>query len=514
MPLVLMLLLGLPAVMPAPAVAAERAFGNNNPAAVIPNGATSAKATFTTNGDTYHPGAFYPGAFVFTARIVPLHQFDKTITHADGTDANLGMVTPGEKLTVTLVARAIGDQALADLLVTDPIPAGLTPVADSATVDGAATSDAADGDATTRDGQKYTFTLGNLAVGGSRTMKFLVTVDPSAPTGTPILNTATIAYSAGGNVFSGADEVRVTPGPIDLAVAKTTNPVSVRVNGETTVTVTVTAERGTATGVTVSDQLPDGLTALEFTASQGAYDSGRGVWTVGTLTEGQHATLTMRTRVDTAGSHSTTARLTGSDQPDEDASDDTGSAAVTGTLPPLVTDITVDEVDPGQVYQPGDTVLLSLNPADLGASDATTVTVVNTHPAAWSAVSASGDGWTCSVTATTTTCVRERLPADDGLTGLARVEAAEAAPPITLLLRIPDDAAPGQYTNTASITTAVDETDLTNNEDHGVFTIEAAMPVTVSAHVPRIALAGVAALALGLLLVAVVIRRRSDTLPE
>ncbi|NEP15940.1 MAG: DUF11 domain-containing protein, partial [Leptolyngbya sp. SIO4C1] len=54
-----------------------------------------------------------------------------------------------------------------------------------------------------------------------------------------------------------------------------------------------------ATGVTIADTLPAGLTFVEqVSASQGGYDAASGIWTVGNLALGQTATLTIRASVD------------------------------------------------------------------------------------------------------------------------------------------------------------------------------------------------------------------------
>ena len=54
-----------------------------------------------------------------------------------------------------------------------------------------------------------------------------------------------------------------------------------------TITYTVTLSNNgpnTATGVQVTDLLPAGLSFVSATPSQGTYDPGTGLWTVGTVT--------------------------------------------------------------------------------------------------------------------------------------------------------------------------------------------------------------------------------------
>ncbi|MBB5869956.1 putative repeat protein (TIGR01451 family) [Allocatelliglobosispora scoriae] len=471
------------------------------PAAIVPNSATSVKATFTTNGDTY-----YPGAFIFTARIVPRHNFVKSVQRADGSDGEFDPVGSGEKLTMTLTLKAIGDQPLSGAVVTDPVPAGFTPVPNSSTVDGAPQTDAGDGDKATLTGKNYRWTLGDVPDGNTVIIKFQVIVNPTAPTGEPIVNRADLAYQIGGNTFTGQSRTEVTPGPVDVAIAKTAAPVVVHVNGETTFTLTVTnTGKGTATGIVVTDKLPAGLSPLENTPSQGTYAKATGVWTVGTLAEGATATLTMQARVDALGGTGNTARITATDQTDADPGNDTATASVTGINAALVTDLTITETDPAPPQQQGDTITITLDPGNNGPTDATDVRVVDTPPAGWVPVSATGAGWTCTVKPKQLECLTQRIPA------------GQQGEPITITLRIPADAPAGTAVNRAVVSSGVDESDPDNNTAAGSFTLPELpppppspsgsagpdMPDTGQPNVPLIALGGAAALVAGALLITV-----------
>src|SRR5690606_37913158 len=52
-----------------------------------------------------------------------------------------------------------------------------------------------------------------------------------------------------------------------------------------------------STGILVSDQLPDGYEYVSDSPSQGTYDEGSGIWTVGNLASGASATLSITARV-------------------------------------------------------------------------------------------------------------------------------------------------------------------------------------------------------------------------
>ena len=90
----------------------------------------------------------------------------------------------------------------------------------------------------------------------------------------------------------------------DLSVSKVDDADPVSVGDTLTYTITVTnGGPDTSDGVVVNDTLPADLTYVSHVASQGTYSSG--VWTVGTLTNGANATLTIDATVD-AGASGTT----------------------------------------------------------------------------------------------------------------------------------------------------------------------------------------------------------------
>ncbi|MBN8545883.1 MAG: choice-of-anchor A family protein [Ignavibacteria bacterium] len=88
-------------------------------------------------------------------------------------------------------------------------------------------------------------------------------------------------------------------GAADLQITKTVNSSTLTCGQSLTYTITVTNNGPADAGsITVSDILPAGLLYVSATASQGAYTSGTGNWTVGTLTNGSSATLTIDVTVD------------------------------------------------------------------------------------------------------------------------------------------------------------------------------------------------------------------------
>lgn len=84
---------------------------------------------------------------------------------------------PGSVITYQLVATVTGTGSLANLAVTDDIPADTTYVTNSTTLAGAALTDAADADAGTYDGTQIGVALGTVSGGETRTITFQVTID-------------------------------------------------------------------------------------------------------------------------------------------------------------------------------------------------------------------------------------------------------------------------------------------------------------------------------------------------
>src|SRR5262249_9489102 len=140
-----------------------------------------------------------------------------------------------------------------------------------------------------------------------------------------------------------------------------------------------------ATGVTVNDPLPAGLTFVSATPSVGNYDSITGVWTVGAVTPGAPQTLQIRARVVIPTAMTNTAVVTHSDQFDPNTANNSSSATETPQQADLMLGKVVDNPTPNV----GDTIHYTITLADNGPNAATNVTVQDTLPAGVAFVSAS-----------------------------------------------------------------------------------------------------------------------------
>lgn len=84
---------------------------------------------------------------------------------------------PGSTVTYTLAATVSGTGSLANLRVSDPVPAGTTYKPGSLTLEGAPLTDSADADSGSFTGTAIDVGLGTVAAGATRTVTFQVKID-------------------------------------------------------------------------------------------------------------------------------------------------------------------------------------------------------------------------------------------------------------------------------------------------------------------------------------------------
>ena len=111
----------------------------------------------------------------------------------------------------------------------------------------------------------------------------------------------------------------------DLAVGMRTNVSTAAIGGQVTFTVVVINQDVTAaSGVVVQSAVPLGSTYVSDNTG-GTYNSGTGVWTVGSIPADDSVELHITVRVDSEGVLYTTAELTASNNPDPDSTPGNGS---------------------------------------------------------------------------------------------------------------------------------------------------------------------------------------------
>ncbi|MCD0466049.1 DUF11 domain-containing protein, partial [Flavobacterium sp. ENC] len=93
----------------------------------------------------------------------------------------------------------------------------------------------------------------------------------------------------------------------NVGITKTVNNLTPNIGSNVIFTLTAdNAGPNNAAGVEVTDVLPNGYTFVSATPSVGTFNSGTGLWTVGTLNNGANATLTVTATVNATGNYANT----------------------------------------------------------------------------------------------------------------------------------------------------------------------------------------------------------------
>jgi uncharacterized repeat protein (TIGR01451 family) len=290
-----------------------------------------------------------------------------------------------QNITFTVTVANAGPDQATNVAVTDLLPAGLTFVS-STPSQGAYNSGTG------------VWTVGTVNNGATPTLQIVATVATIGAKNNTAEVTAADQFdpdSTPNNAQASEDDQdteTVTPNVADLSLTKTVDDTTPNRNQNITFTLTVSnAGPAGATNVTVNDVLPAGLTFVSSTPSQGSYNSGTGVWTVGSINSAANATLQIVATVATTGTKTNTAEVAASSQFDPDSTpgnavageDDIDTEAVTPTVADLSVTKTVDDTTPGL----GQNVVFTVTVANAGPDQATNVAIEDILPAGLTFVS-------------------------------------------------------------------------------------------------------------------------------
>ncbi|MEO8581521.1 MAG: DUF11 domain-containing protein [Patescibacteria group bacterium] len=221
----------------------------------------------------------------------------------------------GENITYTVTVYNAGPNDATNVTVSEPLVGGTTFV--SATPSQG-----------TYNVSAGLWTIGTIPVNQSRTLQIVVTVNVS----TSITNTAQVQHSdqpdpdstPGNNNPNEDDQQSATTNPVaqgaDLSLNKRVNVTRPVVGQNAIFTVEVhNAGPLQADNVTVKDLVPSGTTFIDAQPSQGSYNSGNGIWTIGSITKDSTVSIQLTLRVDTNSQIVNVAEVASSSQPDPDS---------------------------------------------------------------------------------------------------------------------------------------------------------------------------------------------------
>ncbi len=274
--------------------------------------------------------------------------------------------TEGDTVTYTLTVGNLGPNDVTGVEVTDILPFGLTYVSAA----GTGSYDSVTG----------IWSAGAVTNGSSVSIDISATVD-SGTGGSTITNTGTITASSGLDAVAGNNSASVdlTVQRVDLVMSKLVSD-STPTEGDHII-YTLTANNlgpHTATNVTVTDHLPSGVTFVSANTATGSYDSGAGIWTIGTMAKSASAVLNITVSTDTVGSDTlitNTATIDG-DQADSNTGNNTSGVDITvlNYSQPLLT-ILKSADKSGSGASPGEAITYSVIITNTG-DDIGTVVVV------------------------------------------------------------------------------------------------------------------------------------------
>ena len=373
-------------------------------------------------------------------------QADLAITKSDG----VASVVPGTSTTYTIVATNNGPSDVTGATVTDNLPPAITSAAWTCTASSGAGCPAS--------GTGNIGASVNLPAGATATFTVVAAISPGA-VGT-LSNTATIAAPAGvtetnSSNNSATDNDTLTP-QADLAITKTDGVTSVNAGGSTVYTIVATNNGpSVATGATVSDTAPAGLTLGSWTctASAGsscpASGSGNISSAVVNLIVGGSASFTVNATVagSATGSISNTATIA-APAGVTDPFPTNNSATDTDTVNP-VADLAITKTDGTTTATPGGSTTYTIVVSNSGPSAVTGATVSDVLPAsvASDTFTAVGSGGATGFTASGSANIADTVNLPAGSTVTYTLHASIASSATGTLVNVATVTAPSGVTD-------------------------------------------------------------------
>jgi uncharacterized repeat protein (TIGR01451 family) len=338
-------------------------------------------------------------------------QVVSTVTAPDLTidKSHSGSLVGGVATTFTLAVSNIGNGATdgSPVTVTDSFPPGAF---------GAIANAGGAGWACSIAGLSLSCSRSDPLAGGASYPPILVDATVANPTPPTISNTATVAGGGDSDASnnSGSDGGGAT-GLADVSIAKSADASSVPSGGVVTYTLDVAnAGPSTAQDVTVADALDPGSYAdVSVQTTQGTCDATVSC-SLGALDPGSTATVTITATIIARNTTLANTAHVSTSTPDPDHSNDVASVDVTV---PGTADLSLTKAASPAVPDQGGPDTFTLTVANNGPDDASGVVVNDPLPGQFTAASATGGGFTCTLPqgpGGNVVCTRATLPVAAG----------------------------------------------------------------------------------------------------
>ncbi len=375
---------------------------------VVKVGASTPDATTITNTATAATATTDPtaGNNSATATTTVQTRADLAVTKTDSPDP----VTAGQNITYTINFTNNGPSDAQTVTVTDAVPANTTFVSATVTTgSGWSTSAPAVGGT-----GNVVFSKATVAAGETAVFTVVVKVNATTANGATITNTATAASATtdptpGNNSATATTTVQTSA---DLAITKTDSPDPVVAGNNITYTINFTNNGPSdAQTVTVTDAVPANTTFVSATVTTGSGWStsapavggtGNVVFSKGTVAAGETAVFTVVVNVNSATAGGTVISNTATAASATSDPTPANNFSTATTTVQAVADLAVTKSDSPDPVIAGNNITYTINFANNGPSQATTVAVTDAVPANTTFVSATvttGSGWSTSAPA-------------------------------------------------------------------------------------------------------------------
>lgn len=389
--------------------------------------------------------------------VTPGEAADLQVTKA----ANPTAVAPGEVVRYTLTVTNRGPGTASGVVLSDPLPSGLTEVAVTPT-----------GQCSVSGGSEVSCSLASLAPGDDFTATVTARVDPGF-TGSELRNTATVTSTtpdADPSNNTATAVVEVAAAGADLSVNKTMTPARPVPGEAVRFTLTVRNDGpGVARDATLSDPAVDGLTVTSASSELGSCTVAGGATSCsfGDLPAGAVVRVTIDATVAASATGALVNRAT-VDSDTDDPDESNNSDSVTGQLSNSA-DLAIAKTGSPATAGSGDRVSYVLRVTNHGPSVARSAVVTDELPdgLGYDAGSCSADQGSCSASGGRITFQLGTIAVGDSVT--ARFTATVDA-----------DAPDGVLTNTANVEHAGDDPVESNDSAEHRLNVDGAADVALT----------------------------------